>query len=144
MAIDPNLEKVVSTLQADLGFVADGLCKAGQRLWSDFRDIQPIGKFEYEKIHALFNRDKANEEYIQGRNKLNTVAREVQTAKLSGDFLAGMERDYRMRHRSRIRMFIHTGGRYDANSQAIGPLRRNTTEWFNSLNTEEANKAEKV
>lgn len=143
MAIDPNLETIVSAMQSNAGESADGMCKAGQKLWFDFRGEtgDKVGKFEYEKLHKLFNRDNANEQYIQGRNKIGTIARNIQTAKMSGDFLAGLERDFRMRHRSRIRMFIHAGTRYDSNSKPIGPLRRNTTEWFNSLNGEEANKA---
>jgi hypothetical protein len=53
----------------------------------------------------------------------------MQTAKLSADFLAGLERDYRMRTRSRVRMFVHGGNRASANGLAIGPLARNT-DWL--------------
>ena len=142
MGIDPNFEMIVRQTQQQLENVGKGIRADGQRPWLDFKDLMVIGKFEYEKFHDLFDRSKGNEEYVQLRGQKDAQIKELQTAKISVDFLAGMERDFRMRHRSRIRSCIHAGNRASALGQDNGPLRKNTIDWLGSLTKEVGQPAE--
>ena len=101
MAIDPQAEKVVGSMveteDKDQNFVLEG---SGRRKWLDFADVEEAGKFEFDKVHQIFSRDKSNDDYAQQRADQNAKGKNLQTAKLSGDFLAGCERDFRMMRQS--------------------------------------------
>jgi hypothetical protein len=128
--IEPQLEKVIKYLIATEGMVAKGIFGPEQRPWVNFDTVQVAGKFEFAKIHKLFDREASNKEYGTLRTKKGAKVKDLQTAKISADYLAGFERDYRMRTRSRIRLFVHGGNRAAGNGKEVGPLRRNTTDWL--------------
>jgi hypothetical protein len=144
VAVDPNFEIIVRQAQQQLETVGKGIrSEDEQRRWFDFREVgTPVGKFEYEKLHTLFDRSKGNEEYIKMRKDKDAKVGEAQTAKISVDFLAAMERDFRLRHRSRIRLFVHASCRHTSHSQDNGPLRVNTIGWLASFSKEAGGKAE--
>jgi hypothetical protein len=129
MGVDPQLQKIVSYLVSAEDKVAKGTFGAGQRPWVNFSDVKKAGKFDYAALHELFDRSASNDAYAKGTTDATTPGKDMQTAKLSADFLAGFERDYRMRTRSRIRMMVHGGNRAAANGLGNGPLRRNT-DWL--------------
>ena len=142
MTCDPNLSRIIDSMQAQCESIYKGMFVSGDRPWMDFRDLEIVGKFEFDKVHELFNRDKANEEYLKLRQASAGKAKifEVQTAKLSVEYLATLERDYRMRHRSRIRNFVHAGVRMKAKSLDSGPLRVQALNWLDSLQKEVSEK----
>lgn len=133
MAVDPQLEKIITSIVTAEGLIGPGIFGAGQRPWFNFADVQKVGKFDYAGIHALFTRDSSNDTYAKARQSATTTSKEIQTAKLSADYLAGMERDYRMRTRSRVRMFVHGGNRAVANGSAKGPVKVNSIDWLSRM-----------
>lgn len=135
MTMDPNFTTVIQSAQTQCEKIAEGMFVQGDRPWMDFSDLQVVGKFDFEAVHALFNRDKANEEYVKIRQDTSDKAKayDVQTAKLSVEYLATLERDFRMRHRSRIRNFVHAGVRMQAKGNDAGPLRVQALEWMSGL-----------
>lgn len=129
MAIDPQFQKVVGYLVSAEAKIATGTFGSAQRPWLNFDEVQAAGKFDYAAVHKIFDRSSANDDYVKGASDASTPGVNMQTAKLSADFLAGLERDYRMRTRSRVRMLIHGGNRAAANGLTYGPLSKNT-EWL--------------
>ena len=126
MAADKQLATVVEYMVTQQAAVAAKSRQNGDRPWLDFSDIATVGKFDFAGLHELFTRDDSNDNYARYKTTAGTEAKDVHTAKLSADFLAGLERDHRMRMRSRIRMFVHAGiVTAGKNGLATGPLRSN-------------------
>jgi len=139
MAIDPQFEKVVGYMVSAQAKIATGTFGSSQRPWLNFDDVQEAGKFDSAALHDIFDRSVANDDYVKGAASASTPGINMQTAKLSADFLAGLERDHRMRTRSRVRMMIHGGNRASANGLTFGPLSRNT-DWLSRKMTATAKK----
>ena len=133
MGMDDNLTKVIDCVKSTETKISAGIFNTGRRPWLDFADLDAIGKFDFPNLHGLFNRDQANQDVLDARDQPDTEAKEIQTAKLSIDILAGLERDHRMRTRSRIRMFVHGGLRASIQGDAAGPLQRNTVDWLGRI-----------
>jgi len=137
MAIDPQMEKLVDYLVSKSEKISKGTFGSEGRPWLNFDDLDEVEQFDFEALHELFSRNSSNDEYGSLRIENEAEAKDLQTAKLSADFLAGFERDVRMRRRSRVRMFIHGGSRAAANGQSVGPLRVNTIDWLTRILSEE-------
>ena len=140
MAIDPQFEKIVKYLTDASKKVADGSTKDWTRPWINFQSITAVEKFDFEGVHKLFTRQAANDAYGAKRSDKNALAKDIQSSKLTGDYLAGWERDYRMRTRSRVRMIAHTASRMAANGDNKGPLVRNSTGWIGNIMAEDKKK----
>ncbi len=138
MAMDPQLETVIGYLVGFQERSANGAFGAEQRPWMDFKEVREAGKFDFAAVHEIFTRARSNDDYANVRSNPQGLGRELQTAKLSADYLAGFERDYRMLRRSRIRMIVHAGNRAAGNGNAGGPLQRNTIDWLGRINAEDA------
>lgn len=139
MAIDPQLEKVVQYLITTENTISTKLRANSDRPWVDFETVKRAGKFDFSALHQIFDRQASNNEYVSKRQNDKTQAKDLQTAKLSGDYLAALERDHRARTRSRIRTFVHGGVVATAsNGNAQGPLRRNTLDWLGRILTEDS------
>lgn len=138
MAIDPQLERVVSYLVTAERQVAERMRSDCRRPWVNYATVQRAGKFDFSAQHQIFKRDGSNNDYISKRNNPDTEAKELQTAKLSGDYLAALERDYKARCRSRIRTLVHAEVTIpDSNGTNDGVIRKNTIDWFGRILTEE-------
>jgi hypothetical protein len=144
MAIDPQLHKVISALAASQKEAAGSALASTRRSWMDFQDIKVVGKFDLEGQHALFDRGFSNDQYAKAVLQQQADADEdgakvksVQSTKISADLLGGMERDYKMRVRSRIRMFAHGMNRAAGNNLVSGPLQGNTIGFLTRLEQEE-------
>ncbi len=138
MAIDPQLEKVIGNVTDTEKQISEKMKGKCDRPWLDFHVIQKVGKFDYAGVHQLFTRAKSNDEYVTKRKQKNTRVKDLQTAKLSGDYLAALERDHRMRTRSRVRTFVHAEvTATDANGSNDGIIRKNTIDWLGRILTED-------
>ena len=140
--IDPQLEQsVVPYMIQTEKSISTKMKAGGDRPWLDFaghEGLTPAGKFEFGVLHENFNRRAATDNYA---SKDKAQVKDVQTSKLSIDFLAGCERDWRMRTRSRVRMFVHAEVTSPASfGDAAGPLRRNTIDWMSNIAVEEPDK----
>ena len=130
--IDPNLEKVVAYFQERLQEVSQGFQAQQGRPWMDLQELESTSKAEAD-LRKSFNRDEANADYVKARENRDAVSAEIMLSKLSGDFLAGFERDTRMRRRSRIRMMAHAASVAEGLGADTGPLRRNTVDWLQRI-----------
>lgn len=133
MPIDTNLQKVVEYLVATEQQIGLGAMGQGQRPWLDFLDLGAVGQFDFAGLHNLLNRDDANNQYAQLTAQEDGKSKDLFTAKLSGDYLGGLERDLQMRRRSRVRLFVHGGARSVAQGSNKGPLRTSTIDWMTRL-----------
>lgn len=137
MAADPQLTAVVNYLVDAEAKVALGTFGAAQRPWVNFSTIVSAGKFDFAGIDKIFTRAASNNSYTTARQSKDTLSKDLQTAKLSADYLAGCCRDYKMRTRSRIRMLVHGGNRAAANGLGNGPLLKNTVQWLGRIASED-------
>jgi hypothetical protein len=127
MTIDPNLENVIKSIQTACETTAKGITGEGLRAWMNFSDVLEVGRFELDKLSDLFQRTSANEGYLTARTT-EAKAKDICVPKLTVDILAGLQRDYTMRMRSRIRIFSHASAIHKANGSGSGPLRRNSID----------------
>jgi hypothetical protein len=134
MAIDKQMETVVQDMVSTEKAIAEACEKSGDRPWLNFENVQVVGKFDFSGVHDLFTRDQSNDDYARFRTQPDTKSKDIQTCKLSADFLASCERDYRMRTRSRVRMLVHGAVvSPQAMGDSEGPLRRNTLDWLGRI-----------
>ena len=138
MRPDPNLEPVIDNVLEQQKGVSDALCGDGGRPWLNFKALGAKGKFDFEALHKALNRDASNKDYIDARQDPESKGADVALAKLSIDFLGGIERDTRMRQRTRIRMLSHSCARARGASDKDGPIRRNTIDWMERVFMKEA------
>ena len=143
--IDPQLEQsVVPYMIQTEKSISEKMKAGGDRPWLDFAEYEgltPAGKFEFDKLHENFNRRAATDDYASKRKVRDTQVKDIQTSKLSIDFLAGCERDWRMRTRSRVRLFVHAEVAGPAGmGENTGPLRKNTVDWMANIMVEEPDK----
>lgn len=137
-SIDPQFQKVINSAVAVERRKAAAAAGQDIRPWLNFSDINRVGKFDLTGLAALFTRSNINSTYVPAKNtSTTTLAKQVQSLKISGDVLAGFERDFRMRNRSRIRVLAHSGARSSANGQATGPLSVNSIGYMTRLMNEE-------
>lgn len=137
MPVDPQLEKVVGYLVATEEKIADGTFAKGRRPWLDFEPVKKAGKFDLAAQHEIFDRSASNDAYANARTQPDAKLKQAQTAKLSIDLLAGMERDHKMRIRSRVRMLVHGGVRATHHGDDAGPIRRNMIDWQSRILSEQ-------
>jgi hypothetical protein len=105
-AIPEKLQRLLDELQKDCANQGDYLKGKVQLHWLLSEIAGAPGKFEFSKIKELFDRAEAAAQYANAKNpsgKRQTTA----IAKLASDLLSSFERDYRMRHRTRIRRLAH-------------------------------------
>lgn len=139
MAIDPNFQKIVKNLMQQQDKVGTASVGDQKRPWLNFEDLLEAGKFEFEKVHKIFTRESSTSNYTQLRANPEAKGKELHTAKLSHDFLAQCERDYRMRTRSRVRTLVHAGATLPkSNGSKAGALQRNAIDWLGRILTEES------
>jgi hypothetical protein len=131
--IDPQMEKLVDYLVEREAKIAAAVTEGGERPWVDFKDIVEAGKFEYDKIHEIFNRNRSNDEYAVLRQDGKASNKDLATAKLSGDWLGSRELCQRARTRSRVRNIVHGMNRHAADGTDEGSLRRNTIQWLGRI-----------
>jgi hypothetical protein len=127
MTVD-ELEVLIASLQASCEEAAKGTVGEDLRPWFNLSDITKVGQFELDKLRDLFKRETANSEYLQSRATAGVKAKEICAPKLIVDMIGGLQRDYSMRMRSRIRMFCHSAAINDSNGNGTGPLRRNSVD----------------
>jgi hypothetical protein len=126
MSIDPKLQAVLTEVQTTLGETWKGTLGEALRPWMNFAGIAPAGKFDFSSLFALFDRKKLNDDYLKARQQEAPVSKDIWVPKMSADLLAGFQRDYAMRSRSRIRFLAHSAVRQKMNSQGNGPFVANT------------------
>lgn len=136
LRLNRNFENLANYLVAKEAEVADALSKqAAGRPWFDFSeeplsDDQQTSSKDEKELHNTFDRELANQDYLEARANPESSSNQVAVSKLAGDYLAACERDGRMRRRSRIRMIAHATARAWGNGQDAGPLRRNTIDYL--------------
>lgn len=132
MSIDRQFQKLISYLVNQQKLVGRSALENEDRPWQDFNELLDVDRFDFESIAQIFDREAANSRYEELHTNGNP-AKDVQVLKHCADVLAGFERDYRMRTRTRVRMFVHAAGRSAAHGLAAGPLRRNTVDYVTRL-----------
>lgn len=107
--------------------------RAGEALFEDVRapwfalrgeevaDI--VDPFDNDSTLESFNRDAEGAEYQQSLDE-PTSYRTLQAVKLTNDTLAALERDTRLRHRTRVRMLAHSVAKMKTHGLDGGPIGR--------------------
>ena len=126
MSIDPNLQAVLEEVRTTLEKTWVGTMGEELRPWMNFSGIAMAGKFNFDIVFDVFDRKKLNDDYLKARQADKAIVKDVWVSKISADLLAGFQRDYVMRTRSRVRFMAHTAARQKANSTAEGPVTVNT------------------
>ena len=110
--------------------------------WMVFYSDKPadsLGKvldgFNQEEFVKAFDRTKLNTDYLKLAHPTGTPPsyRDLQVLKVQLDFLAGMERDLRMRYRSRVRMLAHGTARLISQGLDMGPINNGIVNFVKRL-----------
>jgi hypothetical protein len=95
-------------------------------LWYPLRGPAPtdvVDPFKGELTKAAFLREQDAKDYTDAITEPKSF-RIAQAAKLQSDTLAALERDTRMRHRTRCRMLAHATGKLITHGLDDGPIKR--------------------
>ena len=91
-------------------------------------DGHVLNGFDSSEFVSAFDRTEFNKEYtdvVQPADEESARSyRDGQVAKVQLDLMAGMERDLRMRYRSRVRMLAHGIARAQSHGLSVGPIER--------------------
>ena len=101
VTIDPTFSKSLDSLQAFAGATAQALVSDSQVRWFKVNGSILDG-FDHAKIASLFSRNGTAKAYADALSTNNESYRTAQIAKIQGDVLSSIERDLRMRFRSRV------------------------------------------
>jgi hypothetical protein len=139
LRIDENLQNLIKYLQQQETKTADALSKQSTgRAWFNFSEEPLSGEqrtatSNEKELHDTFNRDEANQDYVEARQNPDAKSREVALAKTAGDYLAAFERDGRMRRRTRIRMMAHSAARAKGQGSTAGALQRDIMDFLSRM-----------
>lgn len=92
---------------------------------TDRKDGKVLNGFSHSEFVTAFDRTALNKKYIDAAQPKEGSApsyRDAQTLKVQLDLLAGIERDLRMRYRSRVRMLAHGVARVQSHGLTVGPI----------------------
>ena len=134
--LDETFESLIEYLVAHEKEVSDSIPNTEPRPWMNFsgNDLKTKAEEKTEEaLHDVFDRESVNQAYVSARSNNEAKANEVAVPKLSGDFMASMERDKRAQWRSRIRSVAHALGRRAGNGDDSGPLRRHTVDFVSRI-----------
>lgn len=132
-SIDQQFQKVIDYLVKQQRNSGNAVLNGKVRTWQDFVEVADVDRFDFAAQASIFSREKANAQYETLHVSENGLVKDVQAVKQSSDVLAGLERDFRMRTRTRVRMFIHAANRSYGNGLAKGPLKVNTVGYITRL-----------
>ena len=131
MAIDPNLQDVVKSIKTSLTDKSVALLGNQQVPWMNFQDVVLAGKFDFDLLHSIFDRTAINTDYSGILQNTSAIAKDMMSAKIAGDYLSTCERDFRMRMRSRVRMFVHAAvNAAETHGSDEGPISKNILDWL--------------
>lgn len=94
--------------------------------WFPLRGSSPtdlVDAFDHGINTTAFQRDADAKEYADAVTTPKSI-KLAQAAKLQSDYLAALERDSRMRHRTRIRMMAHGIAKLATHGLEDGPIKR--------------------
>jgi hypothetical protein len=137
MSIDRKFEELIKSIMKAQADISAAVSHGDQRRWMDFKEIVEAGQFDLVSVGKIFSRESLNNLFASLLGKTGIQTKEFNVAKLSNDVLAGMERDYVSRTRSRIATIMHTASRARANGKPTGPLRRNTIDYLTRVADED-------
>jgi hypothetical protein len=85
-------------------------------------------------IHQIFDRTESEALYAEAFEQTDGEDKFVQQCALAtnqSDILSGLERDFRLRHRSRVRLLAHEGVNKDTMGSDGGQIQGGILEWIN-------------
>jgi len=85
--------------------------------------VDIVDPFDGAGTKAAFARDQEAKDYQKAITTPESF-RNAQAAKIQNDTLAALERDTRMRHRTRVRMLAHVAAKLTTQGLEDGPLKR--------------------
>lgn len=135
MGIDPTLQAVMDEIRQVRDDGWSGTMGENLRPWLNFAGVVEAGKFDFQGVFNIFDRKKLDDDYMKARNEPGAKSKDVWIAKLSSDLLAGFQRDYLLRTRSRIRYFAHAAARGKSDGMENGPIATNTTSLIARIDT---------
>jgi len=137
MPVDKDFEKLIETARLAQASIGQATADGGQRRWFDLKELTVVGQFDLAALGELFSRQSVNDIYGSKLTEDGAQTKEFQTAKLTNDYLAGLERDQAARMRSRVATIMHGASRARANGATAGPLRRNTIDFLTRIQNED-------
>jgi len=143
ISLDSTFTKRMDDLRAAMALDGQNMEQAGYTTWMKLYSDKPgddgktLNGFDPEEFVTAFRRTELNKSYIKTAQPASDDQlpsyRDAQVAKVQLDLLAGMERDLRMRYRSRVRMLAHGVARMQSQGLDIGPINRGIVNFVKLL-----------
>ena len=113
--LDDNFQTVMELLKEDCVAIGKGMRGTEQLRWafstaegSGEETQEKPGKFDFTGVRELFNRKQAEATYEKALSSPESYTKhDMAVATSQSDVLSGMERDFLMRSRTRIRKLAH-------------------------------------
>lgn len=125
--VDDVFSGKIDALRQYAGSTAQRLAAGGGTAVPAFNGAGTLDGLLESSIATPFSRDSLNAEYMRVvQEPGNGSHRDLQALKVQMDALSGMERDLRMRYRTRTRMFAHGVARLKSHGLSDGPISRSS------------------
>ena len=108
--MDKTLGDRLSNLRDSSAKVSAGIIDEGAAPWLTINGEDTLSGFDNDKIGKAFDRTDASREYLETIGPEGKLS-DAENVKQESDMLSAMEREFRMRYRSRVRMFAHAAAR---------------------------------
>lgn len=147
--IDPNFEAQLRALQEHAALAGEALRSGGQVPWCrpagwavldpadpDYNPLDLGGDpFDYAAIHAAFQRDAANEQFLEALSaETPGVSADLMAATLMIDYLGALERSFKQRMTmTRARRYAQAAGRQQGHGSTAGVHIGGTLEYLRRL-----------
>jgi hypothetical protein len=132
LTLDPRFLALLDDLMEAETSAADAQKLTGQRIW-----YMPTGTSyggdptDIPGINDAFDRSNINDNYPDVLR--NHTEGEAMVLKLQADYIAAMERAFRTRHASSVRLRLHAAARHSGHGDAAGPLGGSVKLWIERL-----------
>lgn len=104
-AVSQKFQELIDALTEDCTRTGQSLRGLEQLRWVLGDENKP-GKFEFENLRKLFDRTELEEQYEKAK-QAGTTRQSAALATNLSDIMSGLQRDFAMRQRTRIRRLAH-------------------------------------
>lgn len=134
VVVDKTFEQVLQRLVSHAGAASSQMLASGDVPWCGLAENNEIiDGFDHDAISTVFSRAGTAKIYADALTPNTGSYRDAQAAKVQGDVLSALERDTRMRHRSRVRMMAHGLSRQVTHGLGAGPISGNILQYAKLL-----------
>jgi len=127
-----NFDSRIRDIATSAKEASDAIIKTGNPKWFKPVDGKPGDPFDWSTIKDAYSRDSLVTDYNTAINSEGKV-KTTQKIKIQGDMLSALERDIKLRYKTRERTLAHLAAKLGGVGSDKGPLLNGIIRFVNKL-----------